>query len=644
MAAILSTDETREFQNFLDSFDQVDGGTAPQHAYNHSLGPVPQASHTIYEQVPNGHTSVTASWPMSNAAPIVDANQPHPKFATSIANKRGPQYISSAMAAGPSLSAPPAAPYPNAAPLRSIDEDMLARMAAQARELSEWMKARGSGADQGPPVQPPPLDPHQPYAPPPLPPSASSFRSPKRPRDESSSLPLYQSPPMDSRQSMIYQERPPAISAQPGVSDPLQAMREAEERAEFVKRMRQANGTGPGVYSLYPMRDDEATAAGPSQEDFERQRYEDLQARQAAAVLQATQYQPLPMRRQAGKIRDKSAIAAARGPQLLQPANVSASSEPGVIHAVESLKSTLGDEWQNDESDAAYEPGQPAKKKASSVVRKKSVRATPASSRVKIPKAAAANVKTTAPAAGSGTVSPAVADEDAEGEPEQGWNPPPFATPSNIPPSNYRPPPKPKTRPTPTQPASSSVAASKKDKSKDGAAADKPALLTTEQKKANHIASEQKRRAAIRQGYESLCVVVPTLRAAVEEFEERVKRLNGTGSGGGSSTRGKKRKGSGLGAAGPLSGGIEIGGEKIDGRAGPKSEAVVLVKTVDYLREVLATRQQRLERLSQLYQLAADNGIPASPGRRLWDEVWDEDDVARWRATHGPSDKDAAEA
>jgi hypothetical protein len=115
--------------------------------------------------------------------------------------------------------------------------------------------------------------------------------------------------------------------------------------------------------------------------------------------------------------------------------------------------------------------------------------------------------------------------------------------------------------------------------------------LTNEQKKANHIASEQKRRAAIRSGYDGLCQVVPVLKEAVEEFEERVRKLESEANGNGSTSSargGKKRKGKGDGGSGggagggktgALMGGINVGGEKIDGRAGPKSEAVVLSKS-----------------------------------------------------------------
>ncbi|KAI6042585.1 hypothetical protein EDC04DRAFT_967759 [Pisolithus marmoratus] len=48
------------------------------------------------------------------------------------------------------------------------------------------------------------------------------------------------------------------------------------------------------------------------------------------------------------------------------------------------------------------------------------------------------------------------------------------------------------------------------------------ALLSPSQKKANHIQSEQKRRANIRRGYDALCEIVPALREACRAEEERV--------------------------------------------------------------------------------------------------------------------------
>ncbi|GAA5842525.1 hypothetical protein JCM3766R1_002618 [Sporobolomyces carnicolor] len=152
-------------------------------------------------------------------------------------------------------------------------------------------------------------------------------------------------------------------------------------------------------------------------------------------------------------------------------------------------------------------------------------------------------------------------------------------------------------------------------------------LLSVEQKKANHIASEQKRRAAIRQAYDDLCAVVPVLRAAVQEFEERVRKLESEG---GASTGGgnKKKKGKveGNGKTGALMGGINVGGEKIDGRAGPKSEAVVLSKTVDRVRQLLLDRATLLENLSHAYDEARERGIEVPRARaHEWDEPWDGD-------------------
>jgi hypothetical protein len=92
------------------------------------------------------------------------------------------------------------------------------------------------------------------------------------------------------------------------------------------------------------------------------------------------------------------------------------------------------------------------------------------------------------------------------------------------------------------------------------ASGSKPALLTASQKKANHIQSEQKRRANIRRGYEALCETIPALREAIRAEEEANTGL-GTG--------GKKRRARGR---------VSEDGEKVDGRAGPRSENIVLAK------------------------------------------------------------------
>lgn len=89
----------------------------------------------------------------------------------------------------------------------------------------------------------------------------------------------------------------------------------------------------------------------------------------------------------------------------------------------------------------------------------------------------------------------------------------------------------------------------------------KPALLSASQKKANHIQSEQKRRANIRRGYEALCETIPTLREAIRAEEDA---SSGLGLGG------KKRRARGR---------VGDDGEKVDGRAGPRSENIVLAKS-----------------------------------------------------------------
>jgi hypothetical protein len=85
-----------------------------------------------------------------------------------------------------------------------------------------------------------------------------------------------------------------------------------------------------------------------------------------------------------------------------------------------------------------------------------------------------------------------------------------------------------------------------------GSSQSKPPLLTAQQKKANHILSEQKRRAKIRRGYDALCEVVPTLKSAVLAEQEAMESKK---------KRGKQAKGASA---------------ADDGRAGPKSESIVL--------------------------------------------------------------------
>ena len=119
----------------------------------------------------------------------------------------------------------------------------------------------------------------------------------------------------------------------------------------------------------------------------------------------------------------------------------------------------------------------------------------------------------------------------------------------------------------------------------------KPNLLSVSQKKANHIQSEQKRRANIRRGYAALCETVPALRDAIREEEEAEKNVavdpnstavNGTSVGAEVRTNstGKKRRCK----KGAVVDGKDLDDrdkEKIDGRAGPMSENMVLSKSTN---------------------------------------------------------------
>ncbi|KAG5652162.1 hypothetical protein H0H81_006047 [Sphagnurus paluster] len=147
----------------------------------------------------------------------------------------------------------------------------------------------------------------------------------------------------------------------------------------------------------------------------------------------------------------------------------------------------------------------------------------------------------------------------------------------------------------------------------------KPALLSASQKKANHIQSEQKRRANIRRGYEALCECVPALREAIREEEEALAAANDGRNGSSAKRKGKVA----------LKG--KDGEEKVDGRAGPRSENVVLSKTIDYINEILDERSALLTRLHNArsallpghpalqYQPSYDSGEdPLPPWEREW--------------------------
>ncbi|KAH9902891.1 hypothetical protein C8Q73DRAFT_785517 [Cubamyces lactineus] len=172
-----------------------------------------------------------------------------------------------------------------------------------------------------------------------------------------------------------------------------------------------------------------------------------------------------------------------------------------------------------------------------------------------------------------------------------------------------------------------------KEKDKGGASGSKGALLSPSQKRANHIQSEQKRRANIRRGYEALCEVVPALREAIRAEEERERAGAGAGDGGDDGSGGKaKARGVGGGGAGGDKGKKKRKGEgeKADGRAGPRSENVVLQKTIDYITELLDDRAALAQRL-QIARGILPLGHPAAQldprhldpqGVPLWDREW----------------------
>ncbi|KAI5481309.1 helix-loop-helix dna-binding domain containing protein [Pseudohyphozyma bogoriensis] len=257
------------------------------------------------------------------------------------------------------------------------------------------------------------------------------------------------------------------------------------------------------------------------------------------------------------------------------------------------------------------------------VVQANGARPTPPPPRPTPPEARKRKAAAPKPKPPPATTPKTVKDDPASSPPSSTTlNPAPETTPLNIPPSltmhSRQPRKSADARPAPPAPTPSISAPST---TKNG-------LLTPSQKKANHILSEQKRRAAIRNGYEGLCSVVPALRNAVAEFEDR-KGAAGGGSGA-KTGRGKK---------GALTGGIEVGGEKVDGRAGPKSEAVVLSKTVERVRELLAQRQGLLQRLSDAYVVADQKHATVTPGERIWDEQWkEEEDPALAAAGDGDAD------
>ncbi|KAH9448387.1 hypothetical protein Pst134EA_027699 [Puccinia striiformis f. sp. tritici] len=166
-----------------------------------------------------------------------------------------------------------------------------------------------------------------------------------------------------------------------------------------------------------------------------------------------------------------------------------------------------------------------------------------------------------------------------------------------------------KTQPSKSKPETSPVSAVPASILKK----DKPGLLSQEQKRANHIASEQKRRAAIRQGYSRLCMIVPSLRVRQQEQQSTISRqseddsptlveqdLNSPAIGreDNNSVAASKRK-----RNKSATQDLQLN------QSGARSEAVVLAKTVEYLRELEGDRKGYLENLNRLKSIARSKGI-----------------------------------
>ncbi|GJJ08234.1 hypothetical protein Clacol_002443 [Clathrus columnatus] len=158
----------------------------------------------------------------------------------------------------------------------------------------------------------------------------------------------------------------------------------------------------------------------------------------------------------------------------------------------------------------------------------------------------------------------------------------------------------------------SSSASSSSPTPQGSSSSSKPTLLSPQQKKANHIQSEQKRRANIRKGYEALCETIPALREAIRAEEEMSQSLPNHGIGIGGIPKKRRSR--------------EDNGEKTDGRAGPRSESVVLQKTIEHIQGLLYEKDTLTSRLERARAILS----PSHPALNytgltppLWEREWD---------------------
>ncbi|KAJ2932116.1 hypothetical protein H1R20_g4994, partial [Candolleomyces eurysporus] len=134
-------------------------------------------------------------------------------------------------------------------------------------------------------------------------------------------------------------------------------------------------------------------------------------------------------------------------------------------------------------------------------------------------------------------------------------------------------------------------------------------------KKADHIQSEQKRRANIRRGYEALCETFPALREAVREEEEDIQWAAALAAAG-LANGGLKGKAPGKKRAAKKKE-VEEGGngsgakDKINGQAGPRSDNVVLSKMIDYVNELLSESANLLAQLQKAQPALPPGVLPS---------------------------------
>lgn len=106
---------------------------------------------------------------------------------------------------------------------------------------------------------------------------------------------------------------------------------------------------------------------------------------------------------------------------------------------------------------------------------------------------------------------------------------------------------------------------------------------------------------------------MPALREAIREEEEQEKMSNG-----GSGTRKKARTKKGA------KDGDERDKDRLDGRAGPRSENVVLSKTIDHIQQLISDRSSLLARLHRARSSLPPGHpvltplIPDPPWEREW--------------------------